>query len=231
MKQRIILILTFLVSFIHISAQTKVNIKAADSLKFHLFINDQPVNNIPCTSITLVEQPAGKTVYALTFPNNETLNINQNLTFKKNTSVFYEVGQSKTGLKLNLVSESVYTPLTKEVIKTEIELQAELTEDAPELIETGNKITAQEFDRLTAAVKETHFEQKKLDKITNTLDSRTISVDQLRYLMALLDTEDSKLLLLTNLKNKISDPARLNSVSEDFFLQKNKEKVTLILAE
>jgi len=230
MTLRSITLLVLLFCGINASAQTRINIKAADSLDFILTFNEQKVNNIPCISITLDEQPSGKVGVSLAFQYYESLNFTQIVTLKKNTSVFFEIGSTKTGFKLNLVSESAYYPMQKNVVNINATADEETIVGQKETLELSNNITIQDFDKLTSEVKETHFELKKLDKIKTYLDSRMLTIDQFRYLMALLDTEDSKLVLLANHKNQIVDSAHLSSLVDDFFLQKNKEKAQQILS-
>lgn len=60
-------------------------------------------------------------------------------------------------------------------------------------------------------------------------EQNCIRVEQLRYMMAQLSTEDSKLKLLKTASVHVFDKSRLSLVQDDFFLEKNKVKAKEII--
>lgn len=236
----IILLLTaFLVSTL-LSSQTRVSIKAPDSLAFVVYVNDQKVNNIPCLSITFDQSEFGKINFKTEFPGHEKSNFTQSLSLKKNSSTFYEIEKYKGSMKLALKSESALEVSITSAANTASIGSQEITSDIPAIASDSTsgsvagtgcspEVSAELYQEMIQAVKENFFESRKLELMKNFISQNCVRVEQLRFMMSNLSMEDNKIILLKASNGRISDVNNLKKVEEDFFLQKNKAWVVEIL--
>lgn len=105
---------------------------------------------------------------------------------------------------------------------------------APEAMYTGDVgceglCSDSDFRIFTDQLKGAIFESKKLESMKSFVSTHCISVDQLRFLMAQLELEDNRFKLLEAGLNQIYDRDFLKTVEEDFFLEKNKQRVKALI--
>lgn len=225
------------------NAQTRLSIKAADSLDFIFTFNQVAVNQLPVLSITLDKLPAGKHNIKVAVPSHPEIVIDQVLTLKKNTSVYYDIEKSKGVYKLVLKSESTLmfaenTPTNQPStaqnlmnIPTPIEAV-----DSSSSVQNNNSgcqspVHPEDFEQMIAEVNAHFFETKKLDVMKNFLMHHCVRVEQLRFMMSKLSLEDYKYDLLKTSLTHIYDRDKLKSVENDFFLEKNKARVYQLLQD
>lgn len=239
MKSKIV-ILMILVGALQSNAQTKFGVSAVDSMAFLLQLNGQQINQWPVVSMTLPNIASGKTNVSLTFPQRPDLKVTADFDFKPNSVVFYEVVKLKGKFKLQLVSESVSaTPLAVTVqaqpsAPNAVEVASAMVDSVAVVLETGaceNVTNTEEFESLKASLKDIAFENRRFEKMKLFVEGHCLKVDQLRYLMAQLNTEELKVKLLESGMGHVYDPQRLGAVEEDVFLERNKRRVKELVAQ
>lgn len=211
-------------------SQVRFSLHSADSLPFILFLQGQQVNNMACHDITLADINSGKTQVKVNFGLNSDKVIDQVLNLKDQTQVGYEIRMVKNAWKLVLANEANYTGNSQVLIdSTQVAVDMPSAPIPAESGGCGAPMNSVDFDHLKRQLSEMHFEAKKVDTIKIVISSNCMSVEQLRYLLANLEMEENKLHILSACKGHVSDVSRLSSVTEDFFLEKNKQKARAIL--
>lgn len=220
--------------------QSRISVKAADTLDFILFLNDVQVNNMACLSITLDNIEPGKMMLKVNFPTRPQFNFSQSVTIKKATFVYYEIEKSKGSMKLLLKSESTVattdTQMSAETIEAPLEAETEIPviSDSTNLVIHENQncvkpVDASLYDSLLKDIDKNFFETRKLEVIKAFMVEHCVRVEQLRYLMSRLSLEDSKLDLLKSSLHHVVDRNNLKKVEQDFFLEKNKARAAAII--
>lgn len=214
-------------------AQSKITISAPDSLPFLAVWNNVAINQYPAYSITFREENGGKIPMHLSFPTRPDLAIQQTLTVKPQMAVVYEVSVVKGLHKLVPASENSYVfeslppvPLPPSTPATDSTTQHTNDTFSSQALPSNDA-----YEQLKQAIAQQTFESRKLVLMTNYLQTEKLNVDQLRYLMAQLSLEDRKLELLRIALPSISDKSRLAEVTDEFLLDKNKEKARELLAQ
>lgn len=214
-------------------AQSKITISAPDSLPFLAVWNNVAINQHPALSVTFREENTGKIPVQLSFPSRTDIAIQQTLTIKAQMAIVYEVSVVKGQHKLVPASENSYvfesaspmatppfTPLNDSTSISDAAVSA-----------NANIPSNTAYEELKQAIAQQTFESRKLQLMTTYLQTEKLNVDQLRYLMAQLSLEDRKLELLRIALPSIPDKSRLTEVTEEFLLDKNKEKARELLAQ
>ncbi|MBX7052921.1 MAG: DUF4476 domain-containing protein [Flavobacteriales bacterium] len=240
---RIILFFGILVGCKGIHAQTRFSVKAADSLDFLLTFDNNPVNNLSLLSLTMDKIASGKHVVKVAIPSKPEIQIEQTLTFKKNTSVFYDIEKSKGIYKLVLKSEStleiqentaINQPSTNAapVQSTNVNVMQDIpTEATNESNGCGAPVLQEEYEAMMAEVNAHFFETKKLETMKQFNQTHCLRVEQLRFMMSNLTLEDNKYDLLKASMDHIYDRDKLKTVEADFFLEKNKARVYQLIQD
>jgi hypothetical protein len=232
---RIFAFTMLLASHAEVLGQSRLSVKAADSLDFILYINEVAANNTPCISLTIDKLPAGKVTLRATSSVSQPLDILQTITLKKNSSAFYEIEKSKGAYKFVLKSESTLTvsePISPQISETKIAAAIDTTT----IVETTNpdgcnSLTSQEsYKSMLSEVTNAYFETRKLEVMKQFISNSCLRVEQIRYMMSQLSMEDNKFILLRESLNHISDTSNLYRTEADFFLEKNKARVNELLA-
>ena len=236
MKNGLILLFVFGIST-GLMGQSKFNLKSPDSLAFLLTMTNTRVNNIPVLDITMGNLPSGNTVFKVVFPTHPEITIEQAIELKPGGSSYFEVSKVKGTYKLALISESVLAPVSTAgtTIPPVMDLSGivvDTTAVQEVKIESGNcegVVSEVDFELLKAELSETVFEMRRFEKLKIYMSSHCLRADQVRYLLAQLNTEDLKIRLLENGIDRVFDPAKLSAIEEDIFLEKNKRRVREIL--
>jgi hypothetical protein len=238
-----ILFSAFTILSISTYAQSKLSVVAHDSLAFLLTLNGEKVNNIAVVDIALSGVASGTASVLLSVPGKEKISIVQELILKPGGAYFYEVARYKGKYKLQLISESISTPIELPVANSEavapandmaaepmvIEPMADSTAVSAHLAGCYNIASGEDFEVLKQEVAKINFENKKYETMKEFTEAHCVRVDQLRYMMAQLSLEDNKLKLLKLASTNIYDKARLINASDDFFLEKNKLRAKEII--
>lgn len=215
-------------------AQSRLTVKAADSLDFILYINEVAANNTPCLSLTIDKLPAGKVTLRATSDISQTLDILQTITLKKNSSAFYEIEKSKGAFKFVLKSESTLTildPKSPEISETKIAetIDSTASESSSDSDGCVGFTSQEEYKTMLSEVNNAYFETRKLEVMKQFISKSCLRVEQIRYMMSQLSMEDNKFLLLKESLSHISDTTNLYRTEADFFLEKNKARVNELL--
>ncbi len=236
MKNGLILLFVFGFS-IGLFGQSKFNLKSPDSLAFLLMMTNTRVNNIPVVDITMGNLPSGNAVFNVVFPSHPEIIIEQAIELKPGGSSYFEVAKVKGKYKLALVSESISTPAAPVGTASppvmniaEFALDTAATQEVK--IESGScdgVVNEIDFELLKNELAETVFEMRRFEKLKIYMGSHCLRADQVRYLLAQLNTEDLKIRLLEASMGHVFDPAKLTAIEEDIFLEKNKRRVREIL--
>jgi hypothetical protein len=220
-----------------VDAQSKLSVVAQDSLAFLLTLNGQKVNNIAVVDVALVGVASGTASVQLSVPGKEKISIIQELILKPGGAYSYEVLRYKGKYKLQMISESISTASVTADAQTEVASSSTAALDVPavpeQIVDSAavathaadchNLASVEDFEVLKLEVAKINFENKKFEVLKKFTEAHCVRVDQLRYMMAQLSLEDNKLKLLKLASANIHDKARLITVSEDFFLEKNKK--------
>lgn len=219
------------------AAQSKFSLKAPDTLAFLLSMGQMRVNVIPVVDITLSSLPSGSTSFNVTFPQHPEIVIDQQIELKPGGASYFEVARVKGKYKLALVSESVTAPADlpgamPQPVMNPVDFALD-TLTAPAVVEEAGScagpVSESEFDLIKAELRETVFEVRRFEKLKVYAETHCLRAEQVRYLMAQLNTEDLKIRLLESSIGHVFDPAKLQPVEEDIFLEKNKRRVREIL--
>ncbi|MEN9639266.1 MAG: hypothetical protein RLZZ262_1134 [Bacteroidota bacterium] len=207
------------------TAQSKITITAPDSLPFIAVWKNVQLNQTPVYSVTFREDNAGKIPVTLSFPSHPQITVQQTILIKDKTAIGLEISVVKGQHKLVPTFENTYileTPATPEIQKNAAldSLPTTATADSVLSSPTNNA----DYEDLKQDLTHQTFESRKLQLMINFLHQHSINVDQLRYLMAQLSLEDRKLELLKTALPSILDKTKLSEVTDEFLLDKNKEK-------
>ena len=212
-------------------AQSKVAFHAPDSMTFLLSLNDVFVNNIPVSDITIVPVNAGKTKVKMTFANESVGTLEQILEIKDKSFLEYEVRKVKNKLQFFLLAESPL--LITSAMDSSLAADSAATQHAiPEYSgssKCSEPMNEVDFAHVKTELGKCNFELTRFDYLKKTIPDQCWKVDQLRYLLSQLDMEDNKLKILELAKPSIYDFDRAQTITEDFFLERNKIKAKAIL--
>lgn len=212
-------------------AQSKVAFHAPDSMTFLLSLNDVFVNNIPVSDITIVPVNPGKTKVKMTFANESVGTLEQILDIKDKSFLEYEVRKVKNKLQFFLMAESPL--LITSAMDSTLAADSAATQDAiPEYSgssKCSEPMNEVDFAHVKTELAKCNFELTRFDYLKKTIPDQCWKVDQLRYLLSQLDMEDNKLKILELAKPSIYDFDRAQTITEDFFLERNKIKAKAIL--
>ncbi len=213
--------------------QSKIAFSGADSLAFLVQMENNSVNNIYCTDITFFVTTPGKTKFNISFSNTNVKSLEQVIDIKANTFTQYEIRVAKGKTQLFLIAEAKLTEITA------IPLAEETTglSDTTIIIETpydgrkacDNPVSAVEFESIKENLSKIGFEFKRFETLKGVVGFNCLTVDQLRYLLSQLELEDNKVKITELAKEKIYDYDRAMLIVDDFFLERNKNKVKSIL--
>ncbi|MFN0032450.1 MAG: DUF4476 domain-containing protein [Flavobacteriales bacterium] len=236
----LIAVFTLVFHFTTANAQCKLSIKAADTLAFILTLNDARVTNQPIVEITLNDLQAGKQVVTLSVPRNAGIAISQELNLKPHGAYYYEVARVKGKYKLQLISESIASIPESNNEVMAIDSALSMHKDTLNVTVLSNETitnntcahvaTTAEFELHMSELKRKPLDVLKLESMNHFVSANCINVDQLRYMMAQLSTEDHKLKLLQAASTHITNWQRLPSVEDDFYLARSKKKVREIVS-
>lgn len=227
----------FLSCFAHAFSQTRLTIRTSNEADFLLFINDEQVNNKGVISLTVDNILTPKTTLKAVFPAQPDKTFSQQLTLKKNTSVFYDIEEVKGVYKFVLKSESTIVINTTKNDIVSVPSNIEMDSASIESIQ----LPAAENDLCPTPIKEgallsfvnelmaVHFEAQKLSKMKNFVTNNCITVDQLEVLLLHLSMEDNKLELLQHSVLIVHDPSNLEGVENNFVLARNKQRAREIV--
>lgn len=209
-------------------AQSKISIRATDSLAFYLSINNAKANAMSCADITLLPVTSGKTTLKIDFANPQIAGFEQVVELKplafqefeirkpKNKFLLFQVAESKIADSLNVILRTNPIDSVASIQKDEIYLGAKKC-DMP--------MNSEEFNALKRSLENQQFEYKKLEILKSTLALQCITVEQLRFVITKLELEDNKVKIVELSKDNIFDFDRAASIADDFFLERNKNKV------
>lgn len=215
-------------SFSYSYAQSKISIRAADSLAFYLTVNNEKINNKSCADITVLPVNSGKTTVRIDFANPQIAGFEQVVELKslvfqqfeirkpKNKFLLFQFAESKIADSLNVLlnapeADSIFIPVEKN--------------DYSGVKKCESPMNAEEFNALKKSLEKQTFEYKKLEILKSTLALQCITVEQLRFVITKLELEDNKVKIVELSKDNIYDFDRAASIAEDFFLERNKNKV------
>ena len=228
--RNIALAIIVILSHKHVHAQCRITIEAPDSLPFLFSVNDQQVNQLPVLSMTFNQSVAGKLNFKADFPARPELSFSQTLTVKKDAGVSYSIERSKGALKFVMTSEIVVTLSPDDLANADIPHEAH---DSSSAVTHHNGcsplVDDATYRQMHAQAEEQHFEAKKLSTMSSFLSTNCIRVDQLQYMMSKLSQEDNKLALLAASKGHVYDTENIQSVLDEFFLDRNKSKAAEII--
>jgi hypothetical protein len=205
-------------------AQVKLTVFAADSLPFVLYVQNEQINLKPVTEIGLTGLPSGKTSIKAMVQGNTTATAEQVLNLKPQTQVSFEIKLVKTAWKIVPVSEAAWIPAAEKIIIDSAII-------APTAVETSTNsrcteaMSTEAMNSLKTKIADQHFEAKKLELMKREIASSCLKVDQLLYLLTLLEIEDNKINLAESFISQTFDPQRLNLLESAFFLDKNKVRI------
>lgn len=231
MKQILVFVL-FTIS-LHFFGQSKIAFSGADSLAFMVQMDDNIINNVYCTDITFLLLSPGKTKFNLTFFNPNVKPLEQIIDIKPNTFVQYEIRVAKGKTQLFQIAEAKLTEITSIPVSEETTGLADTTI----IIETpyeGRKAcdsptSEAEFTSIKENLSKIGFEFKRFETLKEVVVVNCFTVDQIRYLLSQLELEDNKVKITELAKDKIYDYDRALLIVDDFFLERNKNKVKSIL--
>ena len=238
MKYGLIFLLVFGTTT-NLLAQSKFNLRTPDSLAFLLSISNTRVNNIPVVDVTIGNLPSGNTNFKVVFPTHPEILIDQAIELKPGGASFFEVSKVKGKYKLALVSESVTAPIAE--VGTPFPAAMNIAEFASDTlvveevkIESGQcegVVSEGDFDQLKSELREMVFEMRRYEKLKVYMSTHCLRAEQVRYLLAQLNTEDLKIRLLEIGVDHVFDRSKLMVIEEDIFLEKNKRRVREILGQ
>jgi hypothetical protein len=233
MKKSVPLILLVLIAVVAHS-QSRLTLSAPDSLAFRFALDGQEVSSALLSSLTLPGVPAGKRTIRMSFGDGSAHE--QALTLKDRIHYTYEFRQTRAGWRLQILSEVAWTPSSPSGIA--VSAASDSVSVLSETSETGGDeggctppVSEARFEQLRTELSQIAFESRKLEAMRKFVLAECIRTDQLRYLLAQLSMEDYKLKLLEDARTRVFDPSRLARVLDDFYLEKNREKARLLLAE
>jgi len=231
MKQFLVFVL-FTIS-LHSVGQSKIAFSSADSLAFLVQMDNNNINNVYCTDIAFLILSPEKTKFNITFFNPHVKPLEQVIDIKPNTFLQYEIRVAKGKTQLFLIAEAKLT----EIISVPVSEETTGLSDATIIIETpyeGRKAcetptSEVEFTSIKENLSKTGFEFKRFETLKEVVSFNCLTVDQLRYLLSQLELEDNKVKITELAKDKIYDYDRALLIVDDFFLERNKNKVKSIL--
>jgi len=212
-------------------AQSKVAFHAPDSMTFVLSLNDATVNNLPVSDITIVPVISGKTKVKMTFANTSVGTLEQTLDIKDKFFLEYEVRKVKNKLQFFLLAESpllITSAMDSSLTADSLATQAAVPEYSG-ISKCSSPLNEVDFAHVKSELSKCSFELTRLDYLKKAIPDQCWKVDQLRYLLSQLDMEDNKLKVLELAKPSIYDFDRAQTITEDFFLERNKIKAKAIL--
>jgi len=229
--------LTTLILFIGLFAQAfsqaRITVRTANDADFLLFVNDVQVNNVGVISVTVDNILTSKAILKAVFPAQPDKAFSQQLTLKKNTSVFYIIEDVKGEYKFVLKSESsiVINPAKNDVVRTESSYETSPLAMEPEIEpEPENELCPEPASEkamrtFSSELSEMRFEGQKVSKMKSFIDSNCITAEQLEDLLLGISMEDNKMDILEHSIKRIFDPSNLKGIENNFFLERNKRKV------
>ncbi len=202
-------------------------------LVFVLFTINNSINNIHCTDVAFLVPTPGKTKFNFSFFNPNVKPLEQVIDIKPNTFLQYEIRVAKGKTQLFLIAEAKFT----EVISIPVSEETTGLADTTVIIETpyeGRKAcetptSETEFTTIKENLSNIGFEFKRFETLKGVVSFNCLTVDQLRYLLSQLELEDNKVKIIELAKEKIYDYDRAMLIVDDFFLERNKNKVKSIL--
>lgn len=212
-------------------AQSKVAFHAPDSMTFVLSLNDVAVNNLPVSDIAIVPVVAGKTKVKMTFANPSIGSLEQILDIKDKIFVEYEVRKVKNKLQYFLLAESpllITSAMDSTLAADSAAAQASIPEYSG-ISKCSTPLNEVDFAHVKMELSKCNFELTRVEYLKKAIPDQCWKVDQLRYLLSQLDMEDNKIKILELAKPSIYDFDRAHTITEDFFLERNKIKAKAIL--
>lgn len=211
------------------AAQVKLSIHTKDSVAFFLFVQNQKVNNWPCTDITIAELKPGKQSIKVAMGSENGPLIEQPVNWKDRTHVSYEIRPVKGQMRIMPVAEAVYqAPLNTAVDSAMVvtpAIESEPIDKGCEAPTNGEVLSA-----LKESLGRENFESKKVILVQQHLNAGCFTVDQLRSVLAMFELEESKLQVVQAAKGHIYNREQLSKLEEEFLLEKNKQRVRALVA-
>lgn len=231
MKQFLVFVL-FTIS-LHSVGQSKIAFSSADTLAFLVQMDNNNINNVYCTDVAFLVLSPGKTKFNFAFFNPNVKSHEQVIDIKPNTFLQYEIRVAKGKTQLFLIAEAKLT----EIISIPVSEETTGLSDSTIIIETpyeGRKACEMptsevEFTSIKENLSKIGFEFKRFETLKEVVSFNCLTVDQLRYLLSQLELEDNKVKIIELAKDKIYDYDRALLIVDDFFLERNKNKVKSIL--
>lgn len=234
-RMRIVLLaLSLLFSSLSSTSQVKVTIFGADSLPFLFAIDQNAINQVACTEITVPFQTIGKHILQATLPGNIVLQ--QNITWKSPGTYVYEIKEVKGALKIALNSESLLTavsspsPLPAPVPVVLDSLPTPAPPVYSGVIGCPEPLSDTVFDELIKTSHAQSFESRRTTWWITQLSSQCLKVDQLNAVLSDVELEENRLQLLENLVGNIYDRDHLTNLIPLFLLEKNKFKAQAMIS-
>lgn len=210
--------------------QARLTLSAPDSLAFLCSIDGEEANRMRVTDLTLTGLEPGKHTVRMVFANSSS--IEQQVTLRTLTHSTYQPAFLKGSWKLALASDAAYTPATPTGLP--VEHSPDSAPAAANVVEESGACTQplspEEFEAVKAEMQAVRLQSVRLERLQALAGSRCLRADQLRFLMSLLELEDHKIRLLEAATGHVFDPRRLATLPDDFFLEKNRERVRTLLA-
>lgn len=213
----------------HLSAQVKLTVYAADSIPFVLHVQGEQINLKPVNEISFSGVPAGKTSIKAVLSGNVPATAEQTVILKPQTQVTYEVKMVKSSWKIVPVSEAAWVPVAEKTISDSATVAAPVEETSGNARCT-EALSQDALNTLKTKIADQHFEAKKLEIMKREVGASCLKVDQLMYLLSMLEIEDNKLNLAESFLPQVFDPQRLQTLETAFFLDKNKAKIRQSIA-
>ena len=235
MKHHLVLVFILVLFTISLGtlSQSKIAFSSADSLGFLVQMDNNSINNIHCTDVAFLTLTPGKTKFNFTFFNPNVKSFEQIIDVKPNTFLQYEIRVAKGKTQLFLIAEAKYT----EIISIPVSEESTGLSDTTIIIETPydgrkaceNPVSSVEFESIKENLSKIGFEFKRFETLKGVVSFNCLTVDQLRYLLSQLELEDNKVKITELAKEKIYDYDRAMLIVDDFFLERNKNKVKSLL--
>jgi hypothetical protein len=203
------------------TAQVKVTVRAQDSLAFIAYFQEEKINNRPVSAVTMAGLKAGKNVVRLSFGTLQTEEVEQIFTWKDRTELVYEIREVKGVKRIVPVSESPYSPPLAATADT---LIAPLEDAVP--IATGclEPLSTLVFEEWKERIQSQPFEARKLDVMSGMLSVSCVKVNQLAWMLQILEMEENKLRLLEQARSHVFDLNNTPLLVSQFYLAKYRER-------
>jgi hypothetical protein len=213
--------------------QSKIAFSGADTLAFLVQMDNNNINNIYCTDVAFLMLSPGKTKFNFSFFNPNVKSHEQIIDVKPNTFLQYEIRVAKGKTQLFLIAEAKLTEITSIPVSVEStglaenNIIIETPYEGRKACETPTSET--EFTSIKENLAKIGFEFKRFETLKGVVSFNCLTVDQLRYLLSQLELEDNKVKITELAKDKIYDYDRALLIVDDFFLERNKNKVKSML--